>query len=130
MMSQEEIHKDLLTFLKEYYSPVSITYYDVMKEELELSFYLSDEERRYVKVFYKDNLHIFTEATEETERDIARIEEVHLRFDEEGVFFGKSQFDYTASNAAAFYLLNRYLEDMVEKLGDKLKYYKDHMLLQ
>ncbi|HBW12800.1 hypothetical protein [Proteiniclasticum sp.] len=130
MMSVEEIREDLDRFLKGYYKNAFIEYLDVPGKVLELRLVLDESERKYVKLFYDDNKKMFTEAAAETEKDLASIDAVYLRIDEDGIFFGKSSFDLTASNAAVYYLLSRYLEEMVEKLPGKLEEYETKMLLQ
>jgi hypothetical protein len=130
MMSFEEIREDLDRFLKGYYKNAFIEYLDVPGKVLELRLVLDESERKYVKLFYDDNKKMFTEAAAETEKDLASIDAVYLRIDEDGIFFGKSSFDLTASNAAVYYLLSRYLEEMVEKLPGKLEEYETKMLLQ
>ena len=130
MMSVEEIKEDLDNFLKGYYKNTFIEYLDVAAKVLELRLVLGETERKYVERFYEDNKQMFTEATSETEKDLERIDAVYLRIDNDGVFFGKSSFDLTASNSAVYYLLSRYLEEMVEILPDKMKEYEARMLLQ
>lgn len=130
MMSVEEIREDLDQFLKEYYRNTFIEYMDVSEKVLELRLVIDEAERKYVKLFYADNRQIFTESTEKTELDLDFIDAVYLRIDEDGVFFGKSNFDITASNAAAYYLLSRYLEEMMEMLPDKIEEYHSKMMLQ
>lgn len=130
MMSVEEIKEDLDNFLKGYYKNTFIEYLDVATKVLELRLVLGETERKYVQRFYEDNKQMFTEATSETEKDLERIDAVYLRIDNDGVFFGKSSFDLTASNSAVYYLLSRYLEEMVEILPDKMKEYEARMLLQ
>ena len=130
MMSVEEIKEDLDNFLKRYYKNTFIEYLDVAAKVLELRLVLGETERKYVQRFYEDNKQMFTEATSETEKDLERIDAVYLRIDNDGVFFGKSSFDLTASNSAVYYLLSRYLEEMVEILPDKMKEYEARMLLQ
>ena len=130
MMSVEEIREDLDRFLKGYYKNAFIEYLDVPGKVLELRLVLDESERKYVKLFYDDNKKMFTESASETEKDLASIDAVYLRIDEDGIFFGKSSFDLTASNAAVYYLLSRYLEEMVEKLPGKLEEYETKMLLQ
>lgn len=130
MMSIEEIKEDLDNFLKGYYKNTFIEYLDVAAKVLELRLVLGETERKYVQRFYEDNKQMFTEATSETEKDLERIDAVYLRIDNDGVFFGKSSFDLTASNSAVYYLLSRYLEEMVEILPDKMKEYEARMLLQ
>ena len=129
MMSVEEIKEDLDNFLKGYYKNTFIEYLDVAAKVLELRLVLGETERKYVQRFYEDNKQMFTEATSETEKDLERIDAVYLRIDNDGVFFGKSSFDLTASNSAVYYLLSRYLEEMVEILPDKMKEYEARMLL-
>ncbi len=130
MMSVEEIKEDLDNFLKGYYKNTFIEYLDVAAKVLELRLVLGETERKYVQRFYEDNKQMFTEATSETEKDLERIDAVYLCIDNDGVFFGKSSFDLTASNSAVYYLLSRYLEEMVEILPDKMKEYEARMLLQ
>lgn len=130
MMSVEEIKEDLDNFLKGYYKNTFIEYLDVAAKVLELRLVLGETERKYVQRFYEDNKQMFTEATSETEKDLERIDAVYLRIDNDGVFFGKSSFDLTASNSAVYYLLSRYLEEMVEILPDKMKEYEARMLIQ
>lgn len=130
MMSVEEIREDLDRFLKGYYKNAFIEYLDVPGKVLELRLVLDESERKYVKLFYDDNKKMFTESAAETEKVLASIDAVYLRIDEDGIFFGKSSFDLTASNAAVYYLLSRYLEEMVEKLPGKLEEYETKMLLQ
>ena len=130
MMSVEEIKEDLDNFLKGYYKNTFIEYLDVAAKVLELRLVLGETERKYVQRFYEDNKQMFTEATSETEKDLERIDAVYLRIDNDGVFFGKSSFDLTASNSDVYYLLSRYLEEMVEILPDKMKEYEARMLLQ
>lgn len=130
MMSVEEIKEDLDNFLKGYYKNTFIEYLDVAAKVLELRLVLGETERKYVQRFYEDNKQMFTEATSETEKDLERIDAVYLRIDNDGVFFGKSSFDLTASNSAVYYLLSRYLEEMIEILPDKMKEYEARMLLQ
>lgn len=125
-----EIRKDLLKFVRTYYKDAEIRHLDVPKGEIELQFRFTQKERMDVLRFFEDNIHIFTEHTEDTRKDIMEIGEIFIRFDEEGLYFGKSGFDYTASNAAAYYVLNRYLDEMVEELPGKMNYYKENYLYQ
>lgn len=128
-MNSEEIRADLDHFLKAYYKDTYIVYLDVPNKILEIQLKISDFERKYVRLFYGDNRKIFTEATEKTEKDLNTIDSVFLRIDEDGVFFGKSDFDVSASNAAAYYLLNRYLEEMMDLLPERLEQYRQQILL-
>lgn len=129
-MEMVEIRNDLLRFVREYYTDSEISHIDVPKGEIELKFNFSHKEQKNVLVFFEDNISIFNEYTEYTRRDIMEINEIFIRFDEEGLYFGKSGFDYTASNAAAYYVLNRYLDEMIEKLPEKMEYYKENYLYQ
>lgn len=128
-MNSEEIRADLDHFLKAYYKDTYIVYLDVPNKILEIQLKISDFERKYVRLFYGDNRKIFTEATEKTEKDLNTIDSVFLRIDEDGVFFGKSDFDVSASNAAAYYLLSRYLEEMMDLLPERLEQYRQQILL-
>lgn len=129
-MSIEEIREDLDHFLKRYYTNTFIEYLDLAGKVLELRLVLDETERKSVQMFYEDNKQSFTEETSETEKDLERIDAVYLRIDEDGIFFGKSSYDLTASNAAVYYLLSRYLEEMLEKLPKKLEEYETKLLLQ
>lgn len=129
-METVEIRKDLLKFVRGYYRDADISRMDVPKGEVELKFNLSLQERKSVLRFFEDNIHVFEKHTESTREDIMEISEIFIRFDEDGLYFGKSGFDYTASNAAAYYILNRYLDDMVEELPVKMSYYKENYLYQ
>jgi len=129
-MSIEEIREELDHFLKGYYINTFIEYFDLAAKVLELRFVLDETERKSVQLFYEDNKQIFTEATFETEKDLQRIDAVYLRIDEDGIFFGKSSYDLTASNSSVYYLLTRYLEEMLEKLPKKLEEYEARILLQ
>lgn len=128
-MNSEEIRADLDHFLKAYYKDTYIVYLDVPNKILEIQLKISDFERKYVRLFYGDNRKIFTEATEKTDKDLNTIDSVFLRIDEDGVFFGKSDFDVSASNAAAYYLLSRYLEEMMDLLPERLEQYRQQILL-
>ncbi|MBO1263898.1 hypothetical protein J3A84_02420 [Proteiniclasticum sp. SCR006] len=125
-----EIRKDLLKFVQTYYKDSEIRHLDVPKGEIELQFSFTQNERMNILRFFEDNIHIFTEYTEDTRKDIMEISEIFIRFDGDGLYFGKSGFDYTASNAAAYYVLNRYLDEMVEELPGKMNYYKENYLYQ
>lgn len=129
-MSIEEITEDLDQFLKSYYRNAFIEFLDVPGKVLELRLALDDRERTYVKAFYEENKQVFVDATVHTEEDLERIDAVYLRLDQDGIFFGKSSFDLTASNAAAYYLLNRYLEEMTDQLPEKMEEYRSKLLLQ
>lgn len=129
-MSIEEIREDLDHFLKRYYTNTFIEYFDLAGKVLELRLVLDETERKSVQLFYEDNKQSFTEETSETEKDLERIDAVYLRIDKDGIFFGKSSYDLTASNASAYYLLSRYLEEMLEKLPKKLEEYEAKILLQ
>lgn len=129
-MEMVEIRKDLLKFVRNYYTDSEISRIDVPKGEIELKFNFSHREKKNVLIFFEDNISIFNEYTEFTRRDILEINEIFIRFDEDGLYFGKSGFDFTASNAAAYYVLNRYLDEMVEELPEKMRYYKENYLYQ
>jgi hypothetical protein len=130
MMSAEEIREDLDQFLKGFYKHTFIEFIDISTKILELRLTIDETERTYVKIFYEDNKSVFEEVTDRTEKDLESIDAVYLRIDEDGVFFGKSSYDLTASNAAAYYLLSRYLEEMIERLPEKMNEYHRNMLLQ
>lgn len=130
MMSAEEIREDLDHFLKGFYKHTFIEFIDISSKILELRLTIDETERTYVKIFYEDNKSVFEEVTDRTEKDLESIDAVYLRIDEDGVFFGKSSYDLTASNAAAYYLLSRYLEEMIERLPEKMNEYHRNMLLQ
>ena len=129
-MEMIEIRSDLLKFIRKYYTDSEISRIDVPKGEVELKFNFSHKEKKNVLIFFEDNITIFNEFTEATRRDILEIDEIFIRFDEEGLYFGKSGFDFTASNAAAYYILNRYLDEMVEELPEKMRHYKENYLYQ
>lgn len=129
-MEMIEIRSDLLKFIRKYYTDSEISRIDVPKGEVELKFNFSQKEKKNVLIFFEDNISIFNEFTEATRRDILEIDEIFIRFDEEGLYFGKSGFDFTASNAAAYYILNRYLDEMVEELPEKMRHYKENYLYQ
>ena len=129
-MEMIEIRNDLLKFIRKYYTDSEISRIDVPKGEVELKFNFSQKEKKNVLIFFEDNISIFNEFTEATRRDILEIDEIFIRFDEEGLYFGKSGFDFTASNAAAYYILNRYLDEMVEELPEKMRHYKENYLYQ
>lgn len=129
-MEMIEIRNDLLKFIRKYYTDSEISRIDVPKGEVELKFNFSHKEKKNVLIFFEDNITIFNEFTEATRRDILEIDEIFIRFDEEGLYFGKSGFDFTASNAAAYYILNRYLDEMVEELPEKMRHYKENYLYQ
>ncbi|MFH5836036.1 hypothetical protein ACHAL6_08150 [Proteiniclasticum sp. C24MP] len=129
-MEMVEIRNDLLKFVRVYYKDSEISHLDVPKGEIELKFSFTQKERKNVLRFFEDNIHIFTDYTEDTRKDIMEISEIFIRFDEDGLYFGKSGFDYTASNAAAYYVLNRYLDEMVDQLPSKMSYYKENYLYQ
>ncbi|MBR0576658.1 hypothetical protein KCG48_09940 [Proteiniclasticum sp. BAD-10] len=125
-MDYEEIQEDLVKFVRNYYSDFEVLHLDVPKEEVELRFHLNEEQRQQITVFFENNIEVFQGYTEETRRDLLEIDSVAIRFDEDGLYFGKSGYDYIASNAAAYYLLTVYLEDLVEELPVKMKDYKTH----
>ncbi len=129
-MERQEITKDLLKFIKKYYSDSEISHMDIPKGEIELKFNFNHTEQKNVLTFFEDNISIFTEYTEDTRRDILEINEIFIRFDEDGIYFGKTGYDYTASNAAAYYVLNRYLDEMVEELPEKIRFYQENYLYQ
>ncbi len=109
MMDIAEIKTDLTNFIRGFYRDSEVRHLDVPAGEVELR---------------------FNDYTEETRSDILEIEEIFFRFDEDGLYFGKSKYDFAASNAAAYYVLNRYLDDMVEELPLKLKIYQENYLYQ
>jgi hypothetical protein len=125
-MDYEEIQEDLVKFVRNYYGDFDVLHLDVPKEEVELRFHLNEEQRQQITVFFENNIEVFQGYTEETRRDLLEIDSVAIRFDEDGLYFGKSGYDYIASNAAAYYLLTVYLEDLVEELPGKMKDYKTH----
>ena len=125
-MDYEEIQEDLVKFVRNYYSDFEVLHLDVPKEEVELRFHLNEEQRQQITVFFENNIEVFQGYTEETRRDLLEIDSVAIRFDEDGLYFGKSGYDYIASNAAAYYLLTVYLDDLVEELPVKMKDYKTH----
>lgn len=130
MMDIAEIKTDLTNFIRGFYRDSEVRHLDVPAGQVELRFSLDDEERKNVLTFFEDNIRIFNDYTEETRSDILEIEEIFIRFDEDGLYFGKSKYDFAASNAAAYYVLNRYLDDMVEELPLKLKIYQENYLYQ
>jgi hypothetical protein len=123
-MTINEIHADLLKQVRKYYERADIIHLDVPQEEVEIQFNLSDEDRRDILVFMEDNPMAFKDRTKETRRDVLEMEYVGIRFDTEGIYFGKSGYDDTATTASAYYLLNVYLDEFAERIGDILKSYK------
>lgn len=123
-MTINEIHADLLKQVRKYYERADIIHLDVPQEEVEIQFNLSDEDRRAILVFMEDNPMAFNDRTKETRRDVLEMEYVGIRFDTEGIYFGKSGYDDTATTASAYYLLNVYLDEFTERIGDILKSYK------
>ncbi len=130
MMSMEEIKKDLLKFVKMYYDSSEVMYLDLYKKEVELRFHIQDEDRYEMERFYENNRHVFMEDTIDTTMDLQTIEDVSIRVDSDGIYFGKSSYDLLATNVAAFYLLEKYLNDLMEALPDKLKVYSAHQIIQ
>jgi hypothetical protein len=128
MMTVDDIKKDLLKYVKKFYQDVEILSINVPEEEVELKFNLSYELRKKVMIFFEDNIASFNDYTEETKRDIMVLDNICIRFDPDGIYFGKSGYDYTASNAAAYFVLNMYLNDMVEEMPEKMKAYRDTYL--
>jgi len=125
-MNMDEITRDLINFVRKYYENSEILHLDVPEEEVELKFNLDLRQRKKVMIFFEDNIASFKDITEATKKDIMTLDNICIRFDPDGIYFGKSGYDYTASNAAAYFILNMYLDDMVEKIPDKMKAYKDN----
>lgn len=119
-MTQEEIREALLKHIQARYSDAEIRHLDILLGELELELFLSQQDREALVRFYEQNPDLFQGATERTPWDLQRLPAVHLRYDAEGVYFGKTGYDQTASNVAAFYVLNVYLEDLMETLPEKM----------
>ncbi len=111
MMNVDEIKKDLLKYVRKYYEDVEILSLNVPDEEVELKFNLSYELRKKVMIFFEDNIVSFNDYTEEAKKDIMVLDNICIRFDPDGIYFGKSGYDYTASNAAAYFVRNRRLPD-------------------
>ena len=130
MMTIEEIKRDLLDFVKSYYEYSDVMYLDVNNEEVELRFHVLEEDRNEMKRFYKNNRHIFQDETDETEEDLQTLDNVSIRVDADGVYFGKSAYDLLATNVVAFYLLEKYLNPIVEEVPSRLKEYRAHQIIQ
>lgn len=128
MMDIEEIRNDLTRFVRNYYGNTEVHHLDIPEGEVEFKFSLDETERANVMVFFEDNIALFDDYTEETRSDIMQLEEIYIRFDEDGLYFGKSSYDYTASNAAAYYVLNVYLDAMVEEIPEKMRFYRENYL--
>lgn len=128
-MTINEIQADLLKQVRKYYENADIVHLDIPQEEVEIQFNLSDEDRRGILVFMEDNPMSFKDKTKETRRDVLEMEYVGIRFDTEGIYFGKSGYDDTATTASAYYLLNVYLDEFAETIGEILKGYKKHYLM-
>ncbi len=129
-MTMEEIKKDLLKFVKMYYDHADVMHLDLNQEEVELRFHIDEEDREEIKWFYENNRHIFMEDTGETENDIETLKDVSIRVDADGIFFGRSSYDFLATNVIAFYLLEKYLDGLMEELPSKLKDYRAHQIIQ
>lgn len=123
-MTINEIHADLLKQVRKYYERADIIHLDIPQEEVEIQFNLSDEDRQDILVFMEDNPMSFKDRTKETRRDVLEMDYVGIRFDTEGIYFGKSGYDDTATTASAYYLLNVYLDEFTERIGELLKSYK------
>lgn len=124
-MTQDEIREVLLKHIQDRYPDAEIRHLDILLGELELELFLTDEDRESLVRFYEQNPDLFQGATESTSWDLKRLPAVHLRYDAEGVYFGKTGYDQTASNVAAFYVLNVYLEDLMETLPEKMMELKE-----
>jgi hypothetical protein len=125
-MNMDEITRDLMNFVRKYYENSEILRLDVPEEEVELKFNLDLKQRKKVMIFFEDNIASFKDITDATKKDIMILDNICIRFDPDGIYFGKSGYDYAASNAAAYFILNMYLDDMVEEIPEKMKAYKDN----
>ena len=121
MMIMEEIKRNLIKFAKMYYDETDVMYLDVNQEEVELRFHVREDDREEIKRFYENNKHIFLDET---------LSDISIRVDGDGIFFGKSSFDLLATNVVAFYLLEKYLNGLMEELPRKLREYKDQQISQ
>lgn len=130
MMSREEIKKDLLNQVKRVYEQVDIIHLDLNEEEVELRFHVQEKDREGIKGFYHNNRQVFQDETEDTENDLHTIDQVSIRLDGQGIYFGKSSYDLLATNVAAFYLLEKYLNPLIEELPTLLKEYRALQMVQ
>ncbi len=130
MMNVDQIKLDLIRFVKEFYEETDVLYLDISKEEVELRFHVMEKDREEIFFFYENNRKVFIDETDSTKADLAIINEVSMRVDKDGVFFGKSSFDLLATNVVAFYLLEKYLNELMEELPEKLVEYRLHYLAQ
>ncbi|NLB20611.1 MAG: hypothetical protein GX829_07275 [Clostridium sp.] len=130
MMNVEEIKLDLIRFVKGFYEDADVLYLDITKKEVELRLHVMEKDREEIKAFYENNRKIFKDETIKTNIDLAILSEVSIRVDKDGIFFGKSSFDFLATNVVAFYLLEKYLNDLMEELPKKLEEYRLHNMAQ
>ncbi len=130
MMIMEEIKRNLIKFAKMYYDETDVMYLDVNQEEVELRFHVREDDREEIKRFYENNKHIFLDETDKTRGDLKTLSDISIRVDGDGIFFGKSSFDLLATNVVAFYLLEKYLNGLMEELPRKLREYKDQQISQ
>lgn len=130
MMTGEEIRFDLMKYVKRFYEPVDILHLDLVNEEVELRFHVMEEDRSQILSFYESNQEIFQEKTDQAQKDLETLKDISIRVDQDGIYFGKSSYDFLATNVVAFFLLEKYLNQPIEELHKKLLEYKRHYMVQ
>lgn len=123
MMTTEEVKLELTKYVKSFYEYSDIMFLDIYKEEVELRFHVVDSDRERILKFYENNKKIFKEATDVTSKDLQELTDISMRLDQDGIFFGCSSYDFVATNVVAFYLLEKYLNELMEGLPKALEHY-------
>lgn len=124
-MTINEIHTVLLKEVRRHYDKTEIIHLDIPLGEVEFKFNLDHEDRMRILEFMSENPEIFSEANDDTARDILEMDNICIRFDEEGTYFGRSSYDYTACSAAAFFILDGYLNSFPDRIEQMMENYRE-----
>lgn len=90
--------------------------YNYKEKELEIMFTLSKKDKATIMSFYKENKDIYGNRTENTKEDLKEIENIFVMFQGENMYFGKTEYDYTAVSIASLFLVEIYLDKVYEKI--------------
>ena len=86
---------------------------------------LKSGDRLKILEFMAEYPEMFSEANAETAKDVLEMDNICIRFDEEGTYFGRSYYDYTACSAAAFFILEGYLNSFPDRIEQMMEKYRE-----
>lgn len=111
-----KVQEKIVTILNNLDIVYKVEDYNYKEKKLEIIFTLSEKDKNNIISFYKKNKELYKDKTINTEIDLMEIENIYVMFHGENMYFGKTEYDYTAVSIASLFLVEIYLDKVYERI--------------